>query len=248
MGWWGQGFQAKTSDHAQPNAGTQPKKLNPTFQPTRARSRPTTPPHQPSPRSAEAASPPFPPRALPTIGCSSAWNYVPEAEKLPWCWVGAPHAHLAGPSQWESRPDRKRVGLAPAGSSGWGGGRGVSSCYTFCESGAHGRKRKQSRPTHPLTHECDYSTRFNRGLRTHKRKHTPIVFSTWRDAFKASPSRSHRSIFPDLFTSMQERQRKGCGGRTRVGNAKPTNYNAPKVRLWPFDQRERARLTRRRHI
>lgn len=120
--------------------------------------------------------PAFPPRALPTIGCSSAWNYVPEAEELPWRWVGAPHAHLAGPSQWESRPGQERVGLAPAGSGGWG--RGVSSCYTFCESGAHGRKRKQSRPTHPLTHECEHSTDFNCGRRTHKRKHTPIVFST----------------------------------------------------------------------
>lgn len=205
------------------------------------------PPHQPSPVPLKQ-----PPR-LPTACAPHHWllqrlELCPRSGEAAVVLGGRATRPSGRPQPMGIQARQEKGGARSSRKQRLGGGRGVSSCYTFCESGAHGRKRKQPRPTHPLTHECDYSTRFNRGLRTHKRKHTPIVFSTWRDAFKASASRSHRSIFPDLFTSMQEAQRKGCGGRTRVGNAKPTNYNAPKVRLWPFDQRERARLTRRRHI
>lgn len=62
-------------------------------------------------------------------------------------WTRHPPIGRARPMRIQAR--QERVEFAPAGSSGWG--RGASSCYTFCESGAHGRKGKQSRPTHSLT-------------------------------------------------------------------------------------------------
>lgn len=108
---------------------TLPKKLNPTFQPTGGCS---------SSSLLKTGLPPF--RRL----CSR--QLAPPGEEPPFA------GRRQRPPIWWSWPMRiqarqERVGFAPAGSDG-SGGRGMSSCYTFCESRAHGRKGKQSRPTH----------------------------------------------------------------------------------------------------
>lgn len=227
VGWWGGGGGGgKASKPRHPIMLSQMQGHNPkgstlrSSQQERVPGPPLPPTPQPPPHSAGAAS------RLSTACAPHHWLL----QRLELCPRSGGAAVVLGgratrpsgrPSQWESRPGQERVGLAPAGSSGWGG-RGVSSCYTFCESGAHGRKRKQSRPTHPLTHECERSTDFNCRLCMHKCKHTPIVFPTWQDTFKASASKS-----PFYFSrSLHIHTRKAAERlwwKDMRGQRKPTN-------------------------
>lgn len=87
--------------------------------------------------------PAFPPSPLPTIGCSGREATIR--------WAAAAPAHLVEPAN--ENPGQAGKGGVRSSRKRRLGGRGVSSCYTFCESRAHGRKGKQSSPpTH--THAC----------------------------------------------------------------------------------------------
>lgn len=87
---------------------------------------------------------------LPTISAFhdwllSLWNEFRDAKRLP-ATVSTRCLSVCQDQPIEIQAIQERVGYIPAGSSDWG--RGVSSCYTFCESAHKEGKGKQSRPTH----------------------------------------------------------------------------------------------------
>lgn len=113
-----------------------------------------------------------------------------------------------------------------------GGGRGVSSWYTFCESRAHGRKGKQSRPTHPLT--LVYVALIPTEDYTHPHTHTNTLTYCLLHLTRYIQGLRQRLLFHPIVRfqpsehTYKEGSRKGCGGRTRVGNTSP-QLNAKSV-------------------
>lgn len=133
---------------------TPPQELNPTFQPMGARAhtpRPfTTPTHQPRELP--------PPCHLCTAPLATPAERQAPERRLP---AGCSACLSAGLGQWGAGAVQERVEHIPAGSSDWGGrrgGRGASSCYTFCELVHMKGKGKQAGPTHPLQPACEHAT------------------------------------------------------------------------------------------